>query len=145
MASSSSSSTDEQGAITGINVTPLVDVTLVLLIVFLVTAKAIVSQGIPLEVPKAPSAEVVQSVLSVSIDEHGQMTLDGRMITPAELTTAARAAHDGEKPGQPTRAVIRASTRAQHGDVVRAIDALRRADVTRIAFAVDKSKNAGDP
>jgi biopolymer transport protein ExbD len=53
--------------ITAINVTPLVDVTLVLLIIFMVTAKLITGQGIPLDLPKAKTAGATQTVLNVSI------------------------------------------------------------------------------
>ena len=57
--------TDEsEDAITGINVTPLVDITLVLLIIFMVTAKIIVSQSVPLDLPKAASGTDVQTVFS---------------------------------------------------------------------------------
>ena len=71
----SSSSSDD--AITGINVTPLVDITLVLLIIFMVTAKLIAGQSVPLDLPKAATAGVSQTVLTVEIDDQGRVSTNG--------------------------------------------------------------------
>jgi biopolymer transport protein ExbD len=126
----------EQRAITGINVTPLVDVTLVLLIVFIVTAKTITSYGLPVDVPRVAGPSVVQATLVVAIDVGGTISLDGRRVDdPDELRRAAAAAR-ARDPN--VKAVIRASRSTTHGAVVTAMDALRRADV-RVAFAVDRS------
>src|SRR5215213_8013924 len=70
--------TDEE--ISGINVTPLVDVTLVLLIIFMVTAKLIAGQGIPLDLPTAKTAGATQTVLSVSIDAQGGVLANGSKV-----------------------------------------------------------------
>ena len=53
------------GIIEGINVTPLVDITLVLLVIFIVTAKIVVTPAVPLDLPRAAGAEELQTVLSV--------------------------------------------------------------------------------
>jgi len=67
------SSRDDEDLITGINVTPLVDVVLVLLIILMVTATAIVSKTIPMELPKASTGEQTPATLAVSIDQYGQI------------------------------------------------------------------------
>ena len=54
-----------RGIITGINVTPMVDVTLVLLVIFIVTAKIVVTPAVPLDLPPASKSEEVQVVFSV--------------------------------------------------------------------------------
>src|SRR5215203_3905347 len=126
----------EARAITGINVTPLVDVTLVLLIVFLVTAKAIVSQGIAVQVPHGATPTAVQSTLVVTIDANGAMSIDGRPI--ANETILRQEALAAKTRDRDVKAIIRASSSASHGSVVTAMDALRQADVTKIAFAVEK-------
>ena len=123
-------------SITGINVTPLVDVTLVLLIVFLVTAKTIVSQGIPVQVPQGATPTAVQSTLVVTIEPSGAMSVDGRPI--ADANALLREALAAKARDREVKAVIRASSSASHGHVVTAMDALRQADVTKIAFAVEK-------
>src|SRR3954469_18934874 len=67
-------------AITGINVTPLVDIVLVLLIIFMVTAKLIVSKSVPLDLPKAASGQDIQTVFSVVLAADGVTQVDGTTL-----------------------------------------------------------------
>ena len=78
-------------AITGINVTPLVDVTLVLLIIFMVTAKAMVSQAIPMALPTVHTTTAVQTTLAVAVSSECKLTLDGAPM--ADPDALARATH----------------------------------------------------
>jgi biopolymer transport protein ExbD len=138
--SSTSSEDDDRGhaGITGINVTPLVDVTLVLLIVFLVTAKVMVSRALPMEVPPASTHVEMQVVLVVAIDASGHISLDGVPMADADAlkrAADARLARGDVRPAE-MRAVIAASTSSSHGAVISAIDALRSARITKIAFSV---------
>jgi len=128
------------GGITGINITPLVDIALVLLIVFLVTAKLTVVRGMPMDVPQTSNHAQVQVVLSITIDAAGRLALDGAPLANAaelERAAAARAAR-GDVPAAELRAVIAASSAASHGAVVSAMDALRSAGISKIAFAVER-------
>ena len=126
--------TDEE--ISGINVTPLVDVTLVLLIIFMVTAKLISGQGIPLDLPKAKTAGATQTVLSVSIDAQGAVLANGKPVAnDAELRGRASLAL---KENPELRTVIAASTDASHGKVMHVLDTVRDAGITKVAFAADK-------
>jgi biopolymer transport protein ExbD len=118
--------------ITGINVTPIVDVMLVLLVVFIITAQPRVSRAIAVDPPKAVNAGVSPTALLLTIDEADTMRLDGHEVTPEDLTRAAAGARARDPDA---RAVIRAANRATHGAVVRAMDALKTAGITRIAFA----------
>ncbi len=126
--------TDDE--ITGINVTPLVDVTLVLLIIFMVTAKLIAGQGIPLDLPKAKTAGATQTVLNVSIDAQGRVLANGAELAndAALKSSAARALHDDPE----LRTVISASASVNHGKVMHVLDTVRDAGITRVAFAADK-------
>lgn len=126
--------TDEE--ISGINVTPLVDVTLVLLIIFMVTAKLITGQGIPLDLPKAKTAGAQQTVLNVSVDAQGSVLANGsKLQSDAELRQrAAQALKDNPE----LRTVISASASATHGKVMHVLDTVRDAGITRVAFAADK-------
>jgi biopolymer transport protein ExbD len=122
------------GPITGINVTPLVDITLVLLIVFMVTAKLIVHrQAVPLDLPKAASGEAVQEVFGVAIDSEGSFQIEGRKLPDDELLARARAAVRAD---QDVRAVLQADGRVPHRRVMHALDLLREAHVAKVAFAV---------
>ena len=124
---------DDDELITDINVTPLVDVVLVLLIILMVTATAIVSKTIPMELPKAATGEQTPSSLAVSIDQDGQIFLDTIPVSPEELRTRVRAARDVE---EDLRAVIAADGRIAHAKVVQVIDILRQERITKFAINV---------
>jgi biopolymer transport protein ExbD len=123
--------------VAGINVTPLVDITLVLLIIFMVTAKILAQQGIPMDLPKAASAGTTQTIFTVSVDKEGHVFANGRPIAnDAELRGAAKAALSANAE---TRTVIQADGAASHASVLHAMDELRESGVTRIAFAAEKA------
>ena len=125
---------DDDGLIAGINVTPLVDVTLVLLIIFMVTARIIVSQGMPMDLPKAASGEALQQVFSIELSADGKTRVDSSDLPSAEaITPLAKAA---KAKTADLRAVIRADRKVEHGRVIHVLDLLKRAGVAKIAFAV---------
>jgi biopolymer transport protein ExbD len=129
-----SSDSDDDDIISGINVTPLVDVTLVLLIVFMVTAKIIVSQGMPMDLPKAASGEEVQNVFSVELTMDGKTRVDS-MGVPGD-DSISELARQAKAKNKDVRAVIRADKKVEHGRVIRVLDLLKQAGVAKIAFAV---------
>lgn len=125
---------DEDGLIAGINVTPLVDVTLVLLIIFMVTAKIIVSQGMPMDLPKAASGESLQTVFSVELTQDGRTRVDSNLVASDEaIGTLAK---EAKALNRDLRAVIRADQKVEHGRVIHVLDLLKRSGVAKIAFAV---------
>jgi biopolymer transport protein ExbD len=129
---------DDDGLISGINVTPLVDVTLVLLIIFMVTAKIIVSQGMPMDLPKAASGESVQTVFSVELSADGRTRVDSELVANDDaLMPLAKTAHNRTKD---LRAVIRADRKVEHGRVIHVLDLLKRAGIAKIAFAVSPNQ-----
>jgi biopolymer transport protein ExbD len=132
--------TDDEG-ITGINITPLVDIALVLLIVFMVTAKVIVAQAIPMQVPTASTPAAVQVTLAVGITAEGALTLDGASMPDADaLGRAARGRVPAGANAADVHAVIAASRATSHGSVIAAVDSLRSVGITKIAFAVERKK-----
>ena len=131
------SNNDDDGLIAGINVTPLVDVTLVLLIIFMVTAKIIVSQGMPMDLPKAASGESLQTIFSVELSADGRTRVDSEAIANDDaILPLAKTSHGRNKD---LRAVIRADKKVEHGRVIHVLDLLRRAGIAKIAFAVTPS------
>src|SRR5262249_28594460 len=76
----SSNSGDDDGMVSGINVTPLVDITLVLLIIFMVTAKLIVSQSLPLDLPKAANGQEIQLIFGLELHANGDTIVDGKKV-----------------------------------------------------------------
>ena len=133
MAASSSDSDD----IVGINVTPLVDITLVLLIIFMVTAKLVVSQALPLDLPKAATAGETQTMLTISVDADGVVSADGRVVDDIALREVARAAQRGNVD---VRAVIAASERVKHGRVMHVLDVLRELGLGKVAFVAERAQ-----
>jgi biopolymer transport protein TolR len=121
--------------ITGINVTPLVDITLVLLIIFMVTAKLVVSRAMPMDLPKAATAGEVQTVYSVQLRADGGMFVNAAPVaTDQELFKSAKKALKSEVE---TRAVVHADGKVPHERVMRALDVLRQAGMTKVAFATE--------
>jgi biopolymer transport protein ExbD len=120
--------------ITGINVTPLVDVVLVLLVIMMVTASYVVSRSIPVELPRGATAESVPTTLSVSIAQDGALFVDGAATDRQALRLRIRQAFAGDPE---TRAVIAADGRARHAQVVQVIDLLRQEHVTKFAINVE--------
>ncbi|MEZ4394045.1 MAG: biopolymer transporter ExbD [Polyangiales bacterium] len=127
------SSSDDEGAITGINVTPFVDIALVLLIIFMVTAKYIVTpQTIPVDLPRASSSGPTQvTAMAISVNQNGDIFVDGRAVNEDGLLAYARQ-KKSENPE--VRAIIAADQRVPHGRVVRVIDIVRRAQVAKFAI-----------
>jgi biopolymer transport protein ExbD len=127
------SSPDDE-MITGINVTPLVDVVLVLLVIMMVTASYVVSRSIPVELPRAATAEAVPTTLAVSITADGALFLDGQATDRSSLR---RRVHQARARDPEARAVIAADGRTRHAQVVQVIDLLRQEQVTRFAINVE--------
>lgn len=125
---------DTDEPITGINVTPLVDVVLVLLIIFMVTAKLIVSQSVPLDLPKAATGSDLQTVFSVVLAEDGTTQVDSTIVANDDaILGLAKKALEGNSE---LRAIIKADTKVPHGRVIHVLDLLKQAHVTKIAFGV---------
>ncbi|MCA9667143.1 MAG: biopolymer transporter ExbD [Myxococcales bacterium] len=124
---------DPQGLISGINITPFVDVTLVLMIIFIVTAKVVVTPAVPLDLPKSTRASKVQVVFSVIVPVRGPTLVNGeRVVDDAALVRAAKAAL-ADHPE--LRAVIHADGGVKHRRVLKTLDLLRDAGISRVAFA----------
>jgi biopolymer transport protein ExbD len=130
------SSNKPSAPITGINVTPLVDITLVLLIIFMVTAKLVVSRAVPMDLPKAATGGTVQEVFAVSVPPDQTLVVEGKVLSEGELLERARAAL---VKNPELRAIIDADGSVPHKRVLGALDLLRQAGLSRVAFGVRPS------
>ena len=124
---------DEPEAMSEINVTPLVDVMLVLLVVFLVTAP-LLTQTVGVNLPKtaavAPNTE--PKTVDIGIDRAGAITLDRLPIgDPAQLEESLRAAVVADPE---THFHLQADEAVNYGQVARVMAAAQRAGVTKLAF-----------
>jgi biopolymer transport protein ExbD len=135
---------DEPGAmIVDINVTPLVDITLVLLIIFMVTASFIVNPSIKVDLPKAASgSDQAKTTLSLTLVKDGTLYLNGERSNDAAVAKFI----NQSLPGDPDlQAVIAADRVVAHGDVVHIIDLVKRAGVHRFAINVDQNVTQSIP
>lgn len=127
---------DEDETITDINVTPFVDVMLVLLIIFMVTANYINSHAINVNLPKAASGESPDATesLGFSLNEKAELFLDGEAIDYAELKEIIEKKRSN---GENLQALIAADLKTPHGDVVKLIDEIRKNGITDFAINVE--------
>lgn len=123
---------DDDEAITDINVTPFVDVVLVLLIVFMVTAKLIVARGVEIDKPKAAAGGEVTSTLRVSVDATGNLFVNGDKFDTdaAAVARIKELAATTDKP----KAIIAGDRKGAYGGVMHAIDLVQQAGITAIAL-----------
>lgn len=127
----------DDDVISGINITPLVDVVLVLLIIFLITAPVIYQSAIKVKLPNAKTGETAEkSPLEFTISKDGDLSLGKDHLDWAQLPS--RLSSLGPNAGDQT-AVISADQATPHGTVVRLMDALRQAGVTRFALNVESA------
>ena len=129
---------DDGGVISGINVTPLVDITLVLLIIFMVTATYIVRQAIQVDLPRAANAgESTGTTLAVMLTKDGDIYLDGRKSDETGLRDTARNAAAKDKD---TRVIISADKNALHGAVVHVLDLIKGEGIAKFAINIEKEQ-----
>ena len=128
------SSQDDEGVISGINVTPLVDICLVLLIIMMVTARIIANLSVPLDLPKAAKGQEQQHYFGIDLAPNGDTFVDGKKLDAAEKVLPL--AKEALTKNPELRATIRADATVQHGRVMRVVDLLKQAGVSRIAFGV---------
>ena len=125
---------DDDGIISDINVTPFVDVALVLLIIFMVTATYIVAQSIPVDLPEAGTGEDVVTTFAVTLTTDGQLYLDGEKVDNAMLSTKIRMA---KSKNDDVRVIIAADKAVTHGKVVKIIDLVRKEGVAKFAINIE--------
>lgn len=135
--------------ITGINVTPLVDVMLVLLIIFMVTATYIVNQSINVNLPKADTADAADEKtknLAFVLDAQSQLYLNGDAITFEDVAARIREQRDKAQ-GASLNALIAADRDTPHGAVVKLIDTVRKNGVSDFAINVESeaSRTSQEP
>jgi biopolymer transport protein ExbD len=138
MASDVSSSSDDNSPFSAINVTPFVDVVLVLLVIFMVTAPILTKEVLEVHLPKASSGEQkTLQALGVAITKQGQFLLNGQIVDAPTLSTEIRKAVSSNSDAQ---AIISADGEAKHSDVVRAIDLIKSAGLSKFALQVQHSE-----
>jgi biopolymer transport protein ExbD len=130
------SSNDDQEVVTGINVTPMVDITLVLLIIFMVTATFVSEQGLKVNLPKVATRESAPTpALSVSVGQTGQLRLMKKDVTLDELgkqmALEVKLDHN-------VKVLVKAQKDLPYYKVAEVLDAIKLAGVSKVALAMDR-------
>jgi biopolymer transport protein ExbD len=126
-------SDEDGGGITDINVTPFVDILLVLLVVFMVTAKLIVARGVDVDKPRAASGGEQKGGVQISIKADGKLFINGTEYT-SDLEAVARIKQIVATTPN-AKAIIEGDRLGPYENVMRAIDLAHRGGVTGIALA----------
>jgi biopolymer transport protein TolR len=125
-------------AMAEINMTPFIDVMLVLLIIFMVAAP-LLSSGVPIDLPstKAAALNIDKKPIAVAIDEHGDIFLMDQKVEASALAEAVKAQ---AKDGTDERVYVRASKTVPYGRVAEVMSDLTAAGFKKVALVTDQEK-----
>jgi biopolymer transport protein ExbD len=128
---------DSDDEITGINVTPLVDIVLVLLIIFMVTANFIVRETVEVDLPTAAKSDdkTVQGPVMITMDKDAKLFFDGAETTQDAMLAKMREAVAKDKD---VRAIISADQALNYGKVMGLIDLVKEAGIAKFALNIQK-------
>jgi len=130
-----------------INVTPLVDVMLVLLIIFMITAPLLAS-AVPIDLPESRAKPVEtedREPVQLSINADDTLYIGEEVVSEAELPARLDAiAHENEDKDKPRQIMLRADKGLDYGRVMRVMGELNRAGLTRISLVTTGSEGAAD-
>ncbi len=130
---------EESEGINEINITPFVDVVLVLLVIFMVTAPMMVKEAMNIKLPKGKATEKsVSKTMMVAISKTGQVLINGDIVDN-ELLLEEAIKRKKEFPD--IQVLISADKEAQHGDVIKVLDQIKLAGITNFAFQIEKIIN----
>ena len=124
-----------KGPMADINVTPLVDVMLVLLIIFMITAPLLVA-GVPVDLPESRAKALDQDSkpVQISLDGQGGIFIDDAPVSAAELPQAIANIAAQPEPPEGRRIYLRANKGLDYGKVMAVMGELNRAGLNRVAL-----------
>lgn len=123
-----------------INVTPFVDVMLVLLIIFMVTAPMLVT-GVPVELPesRANALEQPQEPIEIAIDQSGTTFIDGTLVAPSELPARLEEIAGAQDAAKPRQIMLRGDASISYGQMMRVMGELNRAGLNSVSLVTTGS------
>ena len=135
MASNFDPNQDE--GINDIKITPFVDVVLVLLVIFMVTAPMMVKESLNIKLPSTETSDSSKpDRLGISINRNGQILINGELVSKDSLLSEASIAVTNNKEVQ---ALISADVDPRHGDIVNVIDIIKKAGIDNFAFQIERT------
>jgi biopolymer transport protein ExbD len=129
---------DEDGIVTDINVTPLVDVMLCLLVIFMVITTEVVADSIKVDLPRAATGDsTTPSTVAIVYNAKRELYLNGGRTTEEELRQKLKEELALNKELQ---AIIGADKSVTHGEVIRIIDIVKLEGVTKFALNIENEE-----
>ncbi|MBI3542768.1 MAG: biopolymer transporter ExbD [Deltaproteobacteria bacterium] len=123
---------DDQDEISGINVTPLVDVVLVLLVIFMITAPTLYQNALNVQLPQAQTgSDQTKTTMQIVVNQAGDITVDKKPYTLEALGSYVEESH-------PVASIIMADKKTEHGRVISVIDLLKAHGVQKFSFGVER-------
>lgn len=130
---------NDDDIISDINITPLVDIMLVLLIIFMLVSSIVDFSAIKVELPKAATGESTKTEsVAIVINKAGEYFVAGNLVEGLEELTQILTQKKAENPE--VQAIISADTNVVHGHVVKVIDLVRKLDISKFAISVELSE-----
>ena len=129
---------EDNKPIAEINIIPFVDIILVILIIFMVTAPFIIKTGFSLNLPKADSAgSISQSTINITIAQDGRILLNGEVLDQEQLKSALS---KEDIDTDTTQVIISADQNVLHGKVISIINEIKSQGLKKVAIAARKEK-----
>lgn len=129
---------NDNDGINDINITPFVDVVLVLLVIFMVTAPMMVKESLNIKLPASKSSDKSEPKrFGIAINRNGQILVNGKMVSAEGLLLEAQSALI-ESPS--IQALISADKESTHGSVIKVIDTIKQAGIENFAFQIERLK-----
>lgn len=129
---------DDDDVIASINMVPFIDISLVLLIIFMVTSSYIVRSAIEVELPRAASGtNVTPSTLSIEVSSTGAIKLNGETTTIEALPGLVRTEVSRD---QAVQAIIAGDRRVDYGAVVDVVDIIKLNGVRSFALNIEREE-----
>jgi biopolymer transport protein ExbD len=135
---------DDVGGFSSINITPFVDVMLVLLVIFMITAPMLIKDIIDIRLPKTATSDGQKAetmTLGIAINKEEQILLNGVLVDDENLKSQVQ---DLVKSNTSVQGIISADVNLPYGKVVRLIDMLKMAGLEKFAVQIEKEKETGE-
>ncbi|MBI5495873.1 MAG: biopolymer transporter ExbD [Deltaproteobacteria bacterium] len=129
---------DDESLVTDINVTPLVDIMLCLLVIFMVTTTYVVADSIKIDLPNAASGETTTpSTIAIMFTKERKLFMNGEETTEPALRGKVR---EEVAKNKDTQAIIGADKVVSHGEVMHLIDIVKIEGITKFAINIESEE-----
>jgi len=140
MGNMNQNSGDDENIVAEINMTPLIDIMLVLLIIFMVTSTAALESGLDIELPKTQitNEKKQDEILIITLDKEGKVALQGKYVTDADLPEKIATAL---KEMKTETVILEGDTKAYLGKAVELMDLAKSAGAKSFSIAAEEDPN----